>query len=82
MSEDFQSYPYSGNYITLSDAVIFICAVVYPQVARDKAEKLKARKRVRERICQAGKDGIFLQFIQRALISGTSPTPGPILSLF
>ena len=62
MSEDFQSYPYSGNDITLSDAVIFICAVVYPQVARDKAEKLKARKRVRERICQAGKDGIFRIF--------------------
>lgn len=59
MSKDFQSYPYSGNYITLSDAVTFICSVVYPHVARDKTEKVKALKRVRERICQAGKDGVF-----------------------
>ena len=59
MSEDFQRYPYSGEYITLKDAVAFICVVVYPDSGRDKDEKVKAKKRVRRRICQAGEDGLL-----------------------
>jgi hypothetical protein len=59
MSEDFQRYPYSGEYITLKDAVAFICVVVYPDEGQDEHEKAKEKKRVRRRICQAGEDGLL-----------------------
>lgn len=64
MAEDFSSYPYSGEFITLNDAVDFICSVVYPDAGRDKDEKVKASKRVRRRINQAREDGL-LQILER-----------------
>ena len=59
MAEDFPSYPYSGDYITLTDAVDFICGVVYPDYGQDDNDRVNAPKRVRRRICQAGENELL-----------------------